>query len=661
MLLGCAKNTDTPEVRPHRLKKGAAVNPEQQGLPRAEEALRLLASAVSAVRLYPPASSLPAEAVARFTARACDVAAQGPIRFRIDPDGFRLGDMGVAAGNSQVGALARSLHAMQAGMLIIAPGLSDEETAAFIVLANSDPRSVRAEGGPRTLLAAAGVTHIAVVEVSLKSSDESGLLGLDLMSAPLEDIAEELTRSAERWAAATDVGQDDVAMAIDRLEAATREMALDRVSQALMRLDEPTRMRVLGFSLKADSNGQRMDGALDVIAHMKPAALARLLSLVAAQADTDPRRIAAALPLPPETMKLLSMMLGEPVAQDAVPDAALGVPTAEDLAAEMAVPLDAADLTRQLAGASPLLASGRALATAVAISRDHPDSDSVFAIGASLPQAARDGAFSTVREALRRLDELGADPSLAAGIGLTRSTLIDPQLLREVCDAVHSDSDAAIVGEILLSAGPTGAEALLDSYVTADAETRSLLRPVLRSMAEPILGVARSRVRNESPAHAVEILHALGALGDRRAVPAISQGLAHLDEQVRFAAITALADSPEPEAVAALAKALGHSEPETQRFAVREIGRVRAAPTVHQLTRVLEDLNVLQRTHEIKKEVIRALEQIGTPEAQRALKRTADRRFIWGRKTRELRSQARAALRGLGQARGDHTKGVSTP
>jgi HEAT repeat protein len=251
---------------------------------------------------------------------------------------------------------------------------------------------------------------------------------------------------------------------------------------------------------------------------------------------------------------------------------------------------------------------------------------------------------------LRRLDELAADPSLAAGISMTRATLVDPQLLRDVCGAVRIDADAAIAGEILLSAGPTGAEALLDSYVASNDQTRSLLRPVLRSMSEPILGVARSRVRSEAPARAVEILRTLGALSDRRAIPAISQGLAHLDEQVRFTAITTLADSAEPDAANALVKVLGHSEPETQRFAVREIGRVRAASAVHQLTRALEDLNVLQRTHELKKEIIRSLERIATPEAQRALKRTADRRFVWGRKTRELRSQARLALEAIEQA-----------
>ena len=100
-----------------------------------------------------------------------------------------------------------------------------------------------------------------------------------------------------------------MAAAIDRLEAATRELAVQRVAEALMRLDETSRMKVLAFSLKADGNGARMEGMLSIVANMKPAALARLLMLVAAQAPTDPRRVAAALPLPSDKARLLDQLL----------------------------------------------------------------------------------------------------------------------------------------------------------------------------------------------------------------------------------------------------------------------------------------------------------------------------------------------------------------
>jgi HEAT repeat protein len=336
-------------------------------------------------------------------------------------------------------------------------------------------------------------------------------------------------------------------------------------------------------------------------------------------------------------------MLEQMLAPSRNPPEADSTVNAAELAQEMAQPQDTSDLERQVSIASPKLSAGRALSTAVAVSRTHSSAEAARAIGECLAQAARDGEFPAVRGALRRLDELGREHALTDAVESARGALYDPEVLSEVCTAVASDADAAIAGEILSAAGPAGAEALLNAYLRAPDAQRSLLRPVLRSSSDAVLGVARSRLRSDDAATAVSILRTLSALGDRRAVPIISQGLGHLDESVRFAAITALADTNAPEAATALIKALNHGEPETQRFAVREIGRVKAAPAVHQLTRALEDLNVL-RSHELKKETIRALEQIGTPEAQHALRRTADRKLVWGRKSRELRSQAREAL-----------------
>ncbi|MEI7813989.1 MAG: HEAT repeat domain-containing protein [Coriobacteriia bacterium] len=633
-----------------------------QDYPRAEEALRLLAAACGAARIYPAASALPAEAIAALTARANQVVgAQGPLRFSVNAEGFAIGDDPIAMGSSQVAALARALHALQVGQLLIAPGLTEPEAAAFVAVANASPALVRTKGGARSLLAASQVAHIAVVEVSLRASEEEGLLGIDLMTAPLDDIAPELEKSAERWARASGPGDDDVAAAIAEMEAATRQVAIERVSAALMRLDEPTRMRVLGLSLKADSNGQRMEGMLGVIAQMKPAALARLLTLVAAQVGTDSRRIATALELPPETARLLAEMLapdpgGEQERPTELPPES---PPAAELARYMAEPDDLTDINRQVAIASPSLSASRALATAVALSRKNPDADTVLTIGDSLPQAVCDGAFATVREALRRLDELSTQVALLDAISSAKATLSQRHVLNDMCSVIASEGDAAIAGEILATAGPLGAEVLLDAYVSGPDTTRDLLRPVLRAMSEPLLGVARARLRAEEPTRAIAIVRTLAMLGDRRVVPVMGQALNHLDEGVRFAAISALADIPEPEAANALVRALGHSEPQTQRFAVREIGRVKAAPAIHQLTRALEDLNVIQRTHETKKEVIRALERIGTPEAEHALHRTADRPLAWGRKSRELREQARAALEHIRAT--ERPKGAETP
>jgi len=626
---------------------------DAEGFPRAEEALKLLAVAVGAARLYPPASALPREAAAKFTTRTNEITASGPLRFTVDSDGFRIGHTPVAAGQSQPVALAEALHAHQVGQLVVVPGVTQPETEAFVAVANAEPATLRAQGGARAVLVAAGVTHIAVIEVSLRASEEGGLLGVDLATAPLDEIATEVTAAAERRAAEAAQGPagDEMADAIGRLEDATRELAMERVAAAMMRLDEKTRTRVLGMSLTADTGGARMEGMLAVIARMKPAALARLLTITAAQAGTDPKRLAGALTLPPETAKLLAIML-EP-RPSLEPD--FGVPDsvqAASIAHEMAVEGDRSELERQVAIASPTLASGRALATATAVSRSYLDADTVRAIGEVMPRAAGDGAFSTVREALRRLDEIATDPALTDAVASARMSLADPEVLNDVCRAPVNDADAAIAGEILHAAGTAGAEALLDCYIRSAEPTRSLLRPVLRAMSEGVLGVARQRLRTADSKHAVAILKTLPALGDKRAVPVIAEAVDHLDEQVRFAAVTSLASMPVREAQVALVRALNNREPETQRHAVREIGRARVELAVPALSRALEDLNVFSRTYETRKDIIRALELIGTPEAAKALRGFATRSIGLGRKSRELRVQAKRAADGLSRNRG---------
>jgi hypothetical protein len=626
---------------------------DSEGFPRADEALRLLAAALGAAKLYPPASALPQEALHRFVERANILTSEGPLRYHVDPHGFRVSGTPIAEGQSQVVTLGEALYAMQAGQLVIAPGVSAPEVAAFIEITSSDPVQVRTAGGIRKRLGDAGVAHIAVIEVSLRASEETGLLGIDLTAAPLDDIAKGITATVERRAALADEGAagDEVAEAVGRLEDATREIALERVAAAMLRLDERTRMRVLGLSLKADTSGTRMEGMLSAVARMKPAALARLLTLVASTADTDPRRVASALTLPPETAKLLALMLQPRASVE--PD--FGMPAsshAEEMARVMESDEGSGDLERQIAVASPALNAGRALATATAMSRRRMTTDTVRSIGEILPRAARDGAFTTVREALRRLDEVAAEPSLTDAVIAARTSLADPEVLADVCRAPMTDADAAIAGEILHAAGPAGAEALLEAYVRMPEDQRSLLRPVLRGLSEGVLGVARQRLRSADTALALSILKMLPQLGDRRAVPVIAGALDSLDEQVRFTAASALARMQVPEAEVALARGVNHREPETQRHVVREIARARIASAVPTLSRALEDINVLQRTYETRKEVIGALERIGTPEAEKALRKFAQRTVGLGRKTRELRARAVRVANELATRRG---------
>jgi hypothetical protein len=76
---------------------------------------------------------------------------------------------------------------------------------------------------------------------------------------------------------------------------------------------------------------------------------------------------------------------------------------------------------------------------------------------------------------------------------------------------------------------------------------------------------------------------------------------------------------------------------------VRELGRIRAAAAVPALVRTFDDVNVLAKSHEMRKDIITSLRQIGTPEAEKALKRFASR-VGFGRKARELKQLSRTAM-----------------
>jgi HEAT repeat protein len=244
-------------------------------------------------------------------------------------------------------------------------------------------------------------------------------------------------------------------------------------------------------------------------------------------------------------------------------------------------------------------------------------------------------------------------------VEVARSKIADPEILSVVCRAPLTDADAAIAGEILVAAGTPGAEALMDAYLEADDHTRSLLTPVVRRMGEPLMQVASRRLRSDDSETAAAILSMLPSLGDKRAVVVMTQGLEHLDVSVRFAAVRALAETPGDEGKQALAKSLGHWDPETRRFVIREIGRVQAHEGTRGLVRILEDINVFERNHELKKEAIKSLESLGSPEAIPVLRRWANRKFVIGRKNKELRFLARQATLRLEDA--SRQQGVDAP
>lgn len=621
---------------------------------RADEVVRMLAVAANAVRLYPPTSLLPGQAIERFIAAAQEAFADGStLQLTVEPNGFTWGEAPLAEGQGNVVAFAEALYAHQVGKLILAPGLTTGEVMTFLGCVAGDLHETKDAGGLRAVLKEAGVSHVAVIEVTLRASMEEGLEGIDLATAPLEEVAQRVVAAAATWqeSAAAGEGRDEIAGAVGSLEEAARELVAHRLGEALMRLDEATRTRALAAAFATDSTGKPMAGMLDVLSKMRPAALARLLTLAAGMAGGTADDLMSGLKLPPEALRAVMLLL----APSAQTESARGVSPEADvrgMAAEVAEEdeSESSDLERQIARSPRALAAGKALSTTVELATQRHSEDAVQAVGDALGPAVRAGAYAEVRAALTFLGSLSGDVVLSQPASRARLELADADLLRACISSLSTGADPDLVAAILSAAGPLGAETFIAFYLGADIGLRPRLQQVLRAMGDVVTAAASRQIRGADSKTAKELIGVLVSIGDKRSVPVLRQAMEHLDFEVRRACLVALAGMGGSEAERLLVGALNHWDPETRRVAAHEIGRGHACSAIPAMLKILQGYYLFERNYVLKKELIESLEALGAPAAVPTLRRMAGRRFVLGRKNRELQFLARRALAGLSQA-----------
>lgn len=626
----------------------------EQTQAHAEEVLRTLAAAEAAVRLYPPTSQLPLQAVQRFVDSAASVTSvSGHIRCLVEPKAFKFTDVLIGENSALVSSLAATLYAHQVGQLIIAPDIKLDEAMTFVRCVAADPRATREEGGLRSVIVGAGVTHIAVIELTLRASKEEGIAGMDLTSAPLEAIGPEIVRAAAKWArsAAAGDGVDDVGRAIGGLETATRDLAASRVAEALMRLDEATRVAVLTAAFRGDSTGKQMDGVFDVVAHMNPATLARLLTLVAARDDAKASGLLSQLRLPPEAARAIALLL-RPSAET---DPLRGIATEEpdvDAIVEVVEAEDEADgdMEGRLAGAAPRMAASRALRTTLALARVCPTGDGVAAVGEAMLGALRCGSFDAVHDGLTFLEGAATDPSLTQAIGRARAGLADLSALSEALRCVRSAATAD-VSAVLTAAGAAGAEAAMNAWIDAEQDDRTALERAFSMVPEGIITATDRRLRTSDPFEAVQLTELLAIVGDRRAVPTLRRTLDNAFPEVRLAALTALSRLGRQEAWLSVYEALRSGDAVTAHHALAIIRAADARGAIPVMLEIAGARASGNRNREFRREIVDCLGAMSADEAQPLLRRLAGKRFAFGKTAKDLRDAARTALASMDRAR----------
>jgi hypothetical protein len=220
-----------------------------------EPIVRGLTAAAKALRLYPPTSPIPRQAVeSARTSLASFLAYEPVLCLKVVRDGFARDGATIAAGAPGATDLADSLRDHGVAEVDFLPGVSTDDIVAFLgaVLEKSDVISAR--GGIAAALAAAGVETIRTAEVSLTVVDPWAVAGGDEAAEEfLRDLASDPDRISAWLGVATRSDPATLSAGLADLATASGDESLQTLiaslSSAFQAQDLDSRDALVGVAL----------------------------------------------------------------------------------------------------------------------------------------------------------------------------------------------------------------------------------------------------------------------------------------------------------------------------------------------------------------------------------------------------------------------------
>jgi len=599
------------------------------------------------MRLYPTVSPMRTQAVNRFVSLVNEVTSlTGPLRFGVEPKGFKIGEDPYGENVTQVSSLAETLYRHQVGQMLVSPGLDEKEATAFLERITLDADKIKEDGGLRSALKKAGVTHLAVTEVRLRVSEEEECY---LAAAPPEDIGPVVAQAATRWLKTSYEGEgvDELSEGFGSLEDTDRIAATDRVAQALLQLDEKARVDVIKAACQRDKHGKSMQGMLAVIGRMGPNALARMLRLVAHADGLSPLDVLSEIEIPPELFRALQSVLS-PSPQD---EASRGVPSRPDMpliAKEAVIIEDDVSHIRDLVAAStPAETMVRALVTGCMLMERNPSTENIIALTDASITSIQAGNWAGLRGTFQILRDSFGNEILDEAIEEARKRLSDTEVFSKACSTASTPDETESLTDLIDFVGEDGYDVFLDCWTSGDPEMRTRLSESITVLGEPLIIASGRHLRHADADTARSIMELLGEFGDRRALLILLDALEHDDVEVRISAINALGKAG---AGSMLGDALDHPDSRTRIAAAKEIGRIRSKEGLSALHKVLEQYHLVEKDRAFKEEVMRSVLSMGFPESRAVLEHVANRRFVFGQGNNALKRLAVTTIKDLASA-----------
>ncbi len=651
----------------------------------AEEAVRAVAAAGKALRLYPQGSPMVRHALEEAVARVDAHLASAPVlALKVGRGGFALDSMPLAPGTPGSSELADQLRLHGIEEVSFTPGVTPAELSAFLDVALADPPDVLARGGLPVLLISGGIEHVRAAAVSLTLAQEAAADGPDEdIDAFLRQLATDPDKMAA-WLSAASKGdpaalRDGLAELVAAIGESSLPLLVQTLADSFAAQDTQGKDALIGLALDGSSVGEVAESALARVPEVDLAGalmeglfgqnmLSLSNALVGVAADDRRENLIASVE------KLLSTA-GRHDREVRFFRHMLAVRTSPSAEAPL---VDTNSLFEQLAEATTMSASDIEVAREHATSElESSDTQGVTVLLTLLDQqqdfdlycrdldnlvaiVARLAARSRLDLCARILGELksregrdvqpwpGLDERIAKSIAATISPKLIGALLRAVTAETASVSDAR---RLLQVAGNTADALLVREALTMGTEGLAVAERLLQNAFPELL----VKVAHDVQWFAVaSVVSRLSRESDPRAREAVRALVNRPDDQSRREAALGLATASGDSSLGHLEVLLRDSSQEVAVSAARALSRIEDSRAAELLATRLEQIDVDGKDFPLAREIIETLGRVGDRRTTRVLRNLATRRALVKRgRFAEVQHLARRALEGESSGGGE--------
>lgn len=657
---------------------------DQQTRTYLEAAVRGIATAGKTLRLYPPTSPIPRQAIDTAGAAIADFFTLNPVlSLEVGRDSFTWQGEPIASGVPGISDLADMLREHGVAELSVLPGCSADELIGFLGLAMRPVTELAEQGGLAAATASAGIECVRTTEVRLTVLEEVAPAADQDIDEFLRQLANDPDRLAA-WMAAASAGDPSAfAEGLEGLANAAGPSGLARLTetmaQAFLRQESSGRDAIMGLALDSGpvrSLAERMFshiGTADIASSMCGGLYGKnMLSLSSALTSLplqermeavrrDVQRMLAEGPHTEKEATFFEHMMEVRTRTEPETSLVQREPTYLKVAEIATVSTDELERMRHETERSQESVHAAGVSTMLTLLDQQTDFDlycrSIDSLASTVPRLIEHGEFELAQ---RVVGELAAResrahqpwPELTDRLREAIAHAVDRRsmsaLLRAVIDDPASVEHARRIVQV---AGDAGAPTLAAEAIALKHEGIAAAESII---GRRILDLLIAALPSTQWFQVSAVVERLSSENDPRSAGAIESVLSRNDEQSRREAANGLAGSHGPVAERLLGALVRDASPEVAIVAIRAIAKHDTPGAARILGAALSEMDTDNKDFPLAREIVGALARVKDNEADRVLSQLASRKMLIKRgrfaEFQDLVRQAQAVRSGKGGA-----------